>query len=305
MMYNLIILQWLLKKGVELLPPYEKGPGIIIPGPYVYQGNMLLNILNVLREIDWDLDYNTILEEIFFKKYDHEQKVLMKKITKKYSLQEVVKYKIEDEDINNETILSLGGDPELPLMHENYVGAFEDSSCVYGAENRFIKPIYILLAKIDDRNAEKTIKAIAEYLFESIKIFKELTEEIFAYEYGNYEDEPYGGHIHIGLVLPKEKAKNKFEIKEYFLTMLSAIGAVKYKEWYEAERHYNDYYGNALHYRSKYDNENTIHIEFRNPPWWVWTQYNELTQIMAAIIIAAKGLTDIINRINPKMDNII
>lgn len=302
MMYNLIILQWLLKRGVELLPPNEEGPGIIIPGPYVYQGNMLLNILNVLRKIDWDLDYDIILEEIFFKKYDHEQKVLMKEITKKYYLQGVVKYKIENEDLD-EIILSIGGDPELPLTHENYISAFEDRSCMYAAENRFIRPIYILISEVDCYNVEKVVKAVTEYFIETIKIFKRLVSKIFEYEFGNYNygEEPYGGHIHIGLRL--KEGMNKFEIKEYLLTMFSVIGAVKYDEWFDEERYYNNYYGNALHYRSKNDNISTIRIEFRNPPWWVWNQYKELAQIIAAIIIAVKGLID--ERINAKMDQIM
>lgn len=300
-MHNILILQWLLNKGVELLPPHEKGPGIIIPGPYVYQGNMLLNILNVLREIDWDLNYNTILEEIFFKKYDHEQKIIMKKIIKKYSLQEVVKYKIENEDLNK-IILSIGGDPELPLTHENYISAFEDRSCIYAAENRFIRPIYILISEVDSYNVETVVKAATEYFIETIKIFKRLVSKIFEYEFEsyNYEEEPYGGHIHIKLHLKEEM--NKFEIKEYLLTMFSVIGAVKYDKWFEEQRYYNNYYGNALHYRSKHDNINTIHIEFRNPPWWVWTQYKELAQLIAAIIIAVKSVEE---RINVKMDQII
>ncbi|MEM4461010.1 MAG: hypothetical protein QXY70_02645, partial [Nanopusillaceae archaeon] len=138
MMYNNIILNYLFK---NLYYP------LLIPVLSIVEIKTEIKIIeNITKNIE--INENKININIFKKLYYNIQNKLYKNIFYHY-LGEVV---IELEDIpkhTDELIISIGGDPELPMENLCEVDEFYDSSCPCAAENKYIKPVVIKIHSIN------------------------------------------------------------------------------------------------------------------------------------------------------------
>lgn len=195
-------------------------------------------------------------------------------------------------------LLSIGGDPELPLYEEMTHLEFRDGSCPFAAEVK-IPPLYILLDKNLLKNIETTTKVVVQYLIKCLKIWGWWLRRM-GYTPTTYNSTPgpYGGHIHFRLSSNDINALE--DISRVLIKTLNTIGAVKALQWFEWERYEDNYYRNTCHikmYGTYNEHENFdssykegsrreyIHIEWRNPPFYVWYNKEELFCIILPVLI--------------------
>lgn len=115
----------------------------------------------------------------------------------------------------------------------------------------------------------------------------------------NPEPGPYGGHIHFRISTNNINALEN--ISRAIIKTLNTIGAVKALQWFEEERFVNEYYQNTCHikiygtynehenfdssYKERSRNREYIHIEWRNPPFYVWYNKQELYTILLPVLM--------------------
>lgn len=197
-----------------------------------------------------------------------------------------------------EILLSIGGDPELPIEEEMTHHEFRDGSCPYAAEVK-IPPLYIKIDKNLINNLETTTKVVVQYLIKCMRIWRWWLRRMgYTPTTYNTHPGPYGGHIHIRV--SSNNINDLENISRAIIKTLNTIGAVKALQWFERKRYENYYYKDTCHIKvygtyNGYENFDSpykegsrrgyVHIEWRNPPFYVWYKKEELYTTILPVLI--------------------